>query len=220
MSRHYNQDYFKVSGSAVEDRDAASKSKARLSHQQAVLREERSPDGKRGLARKPGGRSRAQAPARTAAPVAHLRAVPPTSREGHQPPRPAESRRPVVVLKTVPSSRPLRGKKRRSAVRRHEADVVEELRTHPAESPQEAGYSVRHSAAPRMSGSGRTDTTAGALPDALPPTGAIGFLRQAFRDGRSLLLRQAAEAVHRLAEFLLNATVGSNIGPEESRTKP
>jgi hypothetical protein len=57
------------------------------------------------------------------------------------------------------------------------------------------------------------------MPDALPPTGVIDFVRRVFLESRSLLLRQTAEAIHRLAELVL-PPMTEHRGIPESRAKP
>jgi hypothetical protein len=132
-----------------------------------------------------------------------------------------------VVLKAVTTPRPVRGKKRRSTVKRHETEVIEELRAHPEVSPQSAGYAVRHGEISasvigiREKRPSRMphEPPPSAMPDALPPTGVIDFVRRVFLESRSLLLRQTAEAIHRLAELVL-PPMTEHRGIPESRAKP
>ena len=202
MARNYNQDYFKVGGTHADDRDQTRASRAKLAYQAAIVsharKQEPFPTRKPKAASK---RREASASETKAASVSVLetraaeRAVP----QSDQP----KQRQTLAEVQDIRPEKPKHGKKRRSTKKRHDVDVIQELRANPSMSPRAAGEMVRSGdRSPAAEQMGRGDERAAGVPSSAMPNaaprkelrGLFGLARSGFRTGQRVF-RYAKDVV-------------------------
>jgi hypothetical protein len=136
MGREHN-DYFKVNGKSVEDRDIAAASRARLSSQEAKRRQT-------ALAPPNGKSDRNTIKAQRATSSRTTKASPVSARtmksSTEVPAMKPSVSAPTATVRTIHVEKPRHGKKRRSSQRRHEVGVLAELREHPEETRRQASH--------------------------------------------------------------------------------
>lgn len=182
MARNYNQDYFKVAGTHIDDRDQTRQSRAKLAHQTSMLRYAR--EQEQFPTKKVGPQAKKQAATATKA----VSKEPRTSERSKPKVRRAEAGQPVAQVHAIRPEKPKHGKKRRSVKKRHEVDVIQELRANPNLTPHSAGKFVRGDERAASAGAA---VPSEALPNAAPTKelgGIFGMVRSGYRTGRQVLV--------------------------------
>jgi hypothetical protein len=194
MARNYNQDYFKVGGSNVEDRDQANMNRSKLAHQAAVLHHAQQ-QGKFPVKKAKAGTRAASAPSGKVASPRQDEERSQTTFERSTAPAPRKPSRAVAEVHAIQQEKPKHGKKRRSAKKRHAVGVLNEMRANPELSPHEASESLRTSDRPiaevidvRKNRTAR-EVPESAMPNAAPREdsgGLFGFAKRSYDTGQKM----------------------------------